>query len=569
MTDLTNNNKPQILCFDLSKDDVELLKQNKFNITSYSLTENYSFTDHSVDIVPKLYAISNSHEYEVAIFSLGYQNEYTEKVNGHKKPSNTGKYLVIHAEYPANTIDLKPYNIDIINMNKFKNDIIKIYFCGKAYSEEYNLIIRSDNSREDTRSYHNYAYTKVSTRNKCGNRILLVNDDDFFSNILKKYKDSFRYEVILEHEQVYNGTGWSDKYPYYDLLVNEENEVVATILDDDGGYELYLPETDRKAEILVDLLNNVFPRLKPTSFPYASNSLWKDAPKYWTPGRQQLENEKKEELKRHEHSIAKIDKQLEENQKVHKHLIDLLTASGDKLVDAVAQTLRDFGFKKVETEKDFLKPGDLKEEDIRTCENEIPILIECKGIGGTSTDNDCRQIGKIKLRRQKQLKSLDVIAIYIVNHQMYIEPEKRNNPPFQEIQIEDAKDEYRGLATTYDLFKQALAINNGYASLEETRKSLMEYGLVKFKLDKLTFLGKATELYKENFVVILNIKDIQVEKTSIIVIEYENQYIEAEIESLQVNDECVESVRSGEVGIKLNTKIKKGSNIYTKKDAVK
>ena len=38
----------------------------------------------------------------------------------------------------------------------------------------------------------------------------------------------------------------------------------------------------------------------------------------------------------------------------------------------------------------------------------------------------------------------------------------------------------------------------GYASKEQTIESLLQYGLVKFQLDKLRYIGKAEKIYKDN-----------------------------------------------------------------------
>ena len=114
-----------------------------------------------------------------------------------------------------------------------------------------------------------------------------------------------------------------------------------------------------------------------------------------------------------------------------------------------------------------------------------------------------------------------------------------------------------------DLFRQNQVIMLGYASKEQTIESLLQYGLVKFQLDKLTYVGKAQEIYKDNQVVISTLANTLVKKSDLIVLEKDGDYTETEIKSLQVED--VDEVENGEVGIMLNLKIKKGTNIYIKK----
>lgn len=66
----------------------------------------------------------------------------------------------------------------------------------------------------------------------------------------------------------------------------------------------------------------------------------------------------------------------------------------------------------------------------------------------------------------------------------------------------------------------------GYASKEQTRESLLQYGLVKFQLDKLRYVGKAEKIYKDNQVVILTIENTLVKETDLIVLEKDDDYIE-------------------------------------------
>ena len=67
------------------------------------------------------------------------------------------------------------------------------------------------------------------------------------------------------------------------------------------------------------------------------------------------------------------------------------------------------------------------------------MTIEVKGISGTSTDKDCSQIDKVVKRKMKKYDRTDVNGLYIVNHQRYLPPLSRDNPPFKDIQIKDAE----------------------------------------------------------------------------------------------------------------------------------
>ena len=133
------------------------------------------------------------------------------------------------------------------------------------------------------------------------------------------------------------------------------------------------------------------------------------------------------------------------------------------------------------------------EEDIRIKCSKGLLIIEVKGLHGTSTDDDCRQIDKIKHRREKERQAFDVYGLYIVNHQKHLPPIIRDNPPFKEQQINDAVIEERGLLTTWQLFNVFFSIESGVISKKDTRETLTQFGLVSFKPKNYSDIWKTKE----------------------------------------------------------------------------
>lgn len=78
----------------------------------------------------------------------------------------------------------------------------------------------------------------------------------------------------------------------------------------------------------------------------------------------------------------------------------MLTETGDSLVNNVKQYLEWLGFDNVQSMDEEVKEGEDFQEDlqIRLDNNEL-LIIEVKGLYGTSKDNECSQISKIELRR--------------------------------------------------------------------------------------------------------------------------------------------------------------------------
>jgi hypothetical protein len=210
-------------------------------------------------------------------------------------------------------------------------------------------------------------------------------------------------------------------------------------------------------------------------------------------------------------------------------------------------------------------PGIL-EEDIQVDLSNGVLIIECKGIGGTSTDADCNQISKIKYRRAKQRGRFDVYALYIVNHQRYSPPLKRRNPPFSESQIEDAQNDERGLLTTWQLFNLYSEIITGIITKEEARMCILNYGLVEFRPQNIVFIYEPTELYNDGQVCIVILNDIMLKINEELLIEKNGSFENVLIVDIQINNKPVLFATTGEIGLKVNSKIKKNSKIWKRAD---
>jgi len=202
------------------------------------------------------------------------------------------------------------------------------------------------------------------------------------------------------------------------------------------------------------------------------------------------------------------------------------------------------------------------EEDIQVDTGSRFLVIEVKGIGGTSTDNDCSQISKIRFRRAEQRGKFDVFGLYIVNHQRYMPPKSRNNPPFRETQIKDAELDKRGLLTTYDMYKAYFLIEDGVLDKEHVRDALFKTGLVSFVPENLQSLGVPKEYFRNGEVAIINVDGVEFKKGDKLIVKSQDEYFGVMVQSLMINNEEVDSVASGEVGIRFDKRLKKNSELF-------
>ncbi len=244
-------------------------------------------------------------------------------------------------------------------------------------------------------------------------------------------------------------------------------------------------------------------------------------------------------------------------------LHEIITETDAKLVFALKTYFEWLGFENVKI-MDENKSG-VKEEDLQVeLEEKGLLVIEVKGIGGTSTDKWCGQISKIKHRREKERNKFDVFALYIVNHERYLPPKDRKNPPFSHHQIKDAENDERGLLTTWELFKLYNHVEERIISKSDARESILKHGLVTFAPSNAVFAGEVNETCFDDYVIILPLKDCCLKTGDKLIISFDDMYKTAIIENLQVNDQDVDEACDGEVGIKLNIPVRKKSKVYLK-----
>jgi hypothetical protein len=260
---------------------------------------------------------------------------------------------------------------------------------------------------------------------------------------------------------------------------------------------------------------------------------------------------------------VEIDKQIDANKLEYEFLHKILIESGNNLVTFVIQYLKWLGFNDV-IEKDSSAEGGLLEEDIQVDLGEKGLLIiEVKGIGGTSKDAECSQIHKVKYRRSKERKRFDVYALYIVNNERNLPPLNRTIPPFNQTQIIDAKNDERGLLYTWQLFNLYFNIESGFITKEIARERILHYGLIDFTPELLT-LGMPYKFFKNNTVICVELNNTEIKKGGFLVFEGNGRYYKSEIINIEIDGHSKESANIGKVGIELSEKIPKINIAYYK-----
>jgi hypothetical protein len=380
--------------------------------------------------------------------------------------------------------------------------------------------------------------------------------------LLSKHNKDCLYEITFDHPIVWENAERIKRKSFHPLIQTLDGRIISFIDLENKPFVFLFPLIKKKGEFLLELFQNVLPAIYPNLFPYCSQFSWLKDEDYQLPNGKSLLAEKSQLETEYAERIKKTEAKIESNYKKYSFLHNLLTQTSEELVKTVENYFKWLEFANV-TNMDESNP-DLKEEDLQIQLDNGLLVVEVKGIAGTSTDSECSQISKIKYRRAKERNSFDVSALYIVNHQRYLPPNERTNPPFNKQQIEDAKNDERGLLSTYELFKLYFYIDSGIITKNDARKALLQHGQITFTPSNSVRIGSPVEVHHNGSVAILRINEIILSKGSIVIISDEKGFRYSKIVDIQLDGKSVNNATNNEIGIKLDTKISLTSELWLK-----
>lgn len=267
------------------------------------------------------------------------------------------------------------------------------------------------------------------------------------------YLENARFHCIFEPH-------YSIRDRYCSYAENKFGESVCGGLAVEGGLFLIFPRIAKKAEFLSNLITNVLPEVHPNLFPFSESKGWILRDEYELPEVVQLKSEIEKTKEEAKTKVEEIETTIENKRQEFSYLTDILTKTGDELVEAVIKTLDVLGFKKVIdvdktlTEEEEKSRG--KMEDIQIRDYEPDLLVEVKGVGGLLTDDDALAVNKYVTARMREWKKTEIKGLTIVNHQRHLPAlDRENNVLFRDIILTNAEEHLIGLLTTWELYKLA------------------------------------------------------------------------------------------------------------------
>ncbi|WP_177167686.1 hypothetical protein [Nitrosomonas marina] len=565
--------QPMVFLFDFEEDVVGKLKDLRINCYegSFGATVKVNNKKHEEKLLKLNHDYpANLHEFDVVMLDLTNNQSENYDPSKHQLSNTSGNTAhALLSTYPEQIFDPRPLSIDIVSRDLIelsKKKSVIIAFCGSENISEYQFveITRHGPSITSRKELSNFLFYQdfPGHISRNGRKVKLPTNESKLSPLFLKHLDNINFKTVFYHP-----TEWRDKknQPIEDfvpLLLNERDEIVSYAHIVDKSTVFVFPDITDKPNFVSELFKTYLPEVVPEIFPFHGEFKWLNDGDYPLPGENKLLLERAELEDKFNKNIAEIEEKLASLKVKYKFLSDLITETGDTLVSAVETYLNWLGFESV-VNLDDTNP-DILEEDIQVDCKDRFLVVEIKGIGGTSTDKDCSQISKIKYRRAEQRGKFDVFGLYIVNHQRYMPPKSRATTPFTENQIKDAGHDKRGLLTTYDLYKAYFLIEEGIMQKADVRESLFKAGLIVLEPENIESIGVPHELFMDGQVAIVNLNGTTLSVGDTLIVKKQGVYSKATIESLQVNDNGVDTFNGGEVGIKLDRKLKKNSELFVR-----
>ena len=578
VTDM-NSKTTRVLSIDMGQEVVDFLR--KENLETYDGTfgpfvdaRNVDYCWDRLPIYLEQDLPDNLHEYSVVIEDLGFERKTIsydlEQIDKQKAIADTdSSFKSLCLAKPINVFDPVPFCCFLLksNFETKKGELIKIIFQAPKYEVPYSGI-RMSNNIHSIGVFSNYQnILDFTQKSLSGDRVKLVNEYRLSEILFSGLENQLSYSQTFFHPSIpKNGIYDTEPNPHFiPLLLNEQGDIISYVYFEKKTCTFVLPQIENKVVLLERLFTNCLYRNFSELFPLQTKNTWLTKKEYELPEIVQLCEEKEEARQIYENTIEQKDKSIAEIRKKYNFLYAMLTETGDSLVNNVKQYLEWLGFDNVQSMDEEVKEGEDFQEDlqIHLANNEL-LIIEVKGLHGTSKDNECSQISKIELRRIHERKYSNVYALYIVNNERGKEPLKRQMPPFTETQIKDAEFSHRAMAYTYQLFNLYFEIETGIISKEEARNALFQNGLVDFR-SSFKSIGRPYSYFKNNKVACIELHDTILSVGDKVYFEDDRKRLNVvEIVNIQVDRQNKQVVKDGKVGIEFNMKIPKGAVLLYK-----
>lgn len=335
------------------------------------------------------------------------------------------------------------------------------------------------------------------------------------------------------------------------LAVNKFGESVAVHRSlGINGSIIVLPQLADKSGFLKSLFTEILPEMSPHLFPNIAMGKWAHLPEYELPKIKQLIKDKDALEQKFINDSMLIDEKIFEERSKNSWMHDLITQTGDPLVNAIKKGLTQLGFQNVvdmDIERDALKLS--RREDLQIRDISPTLVIDVKGISGFPSDEDVLQAHKHATLLMREKKSTDFYALSMINHQRHLAPLQRDNKkPFRQELIDVALENSIGLMTTWDFYRLVKNANLNKWKYSDVQNTLYKYGHIEIIPAHYKYIGKIVKVWTSKFGIVIENSSLNIGQK--IAVEFPILFEETDVTELMVNKATANSASiNDETGI--------------------
>lgn len=364
--------------------------------------------------------------------------------------------------------------------------------------------------------------------------------------------------------------GYRSKDPWTTLVQNKFGQAVALRRNcEPNGLVIVLPQLNDKAGFLKSLFTDVLPEMVPHLFPDIEQGRWTHFPDYELEKVVQLNEQRSQLEEKFRVDLAAVEEAVTQARKQDGWMHDLLTQTGDPLVEAIKIGLGQLGFSKViDMDKVRDKEGKSRREDLQIQDVSPTLIVDVKGIANFPGDEDVMQASKHATLLMREQDRTDIFGLSLVNHQRHIPPLQRDNEmPFRSELLHVALESQLGLLTAWDFYRLVGNTRLHQWKFEHVKPILYRHGRIEIVPTHYQYIGKVTKVWDGKFGVYIESGTIAVGGK--IAVEFPILFEEVDVGGLMVNDKTVPVANIGDkTGIpwpKTKPKLREGLRVYSVK----
>jgi hypothetical protein len=465
--------------------------------------------------------------------------------NGEKVLDSDGD--VIRASAPYGVVDPRPFA-----MFRVQKILDRIFDHGGVFIvfAEPKAQITIYDSRSYRDDLNNWQFLSVLRNENFvawadrGTQIQVTASREVLVQTLQRYFSNARFTATVNlyghlHEQ------------WVSLATNKFGQTVAGAFvssNAQGGAIFVFPHMEDKAGFILEITENILPELCPQLFPFIEETKWIKQDIYQPHSVLTLREEIQQVQEQANKKVEALLAQIEVERTAQQYLTDLITQTDQSLVYAVKQTLEKLGFRDVLNYDEELEKRGVPEmrEDLHIRDRSPLVLVEVKGIKGTSTEDEALQVTKYLFPRAQELERTDLRGLSIINHQRYLPPLERRPQPFSADVLTNAQHPTSGfgLLTTWNLYRFVRNFLKHDWTHDQVAGAFYRNGFIEAVPLHYKYIGTVERFIEKIGVVGILMKEGELKVGDCIAFELPIEFEEQRVTSLEFENEPVESAQA-------------------------